>query len=215
MRGLLLKDLAILKCQKRFYGIMIVFCVLYAYMLEDPSFVIGYVIIMSSVMTLNSLAYDEHDNGNAFLFTMPFTRAEYVKEKYLFGSLSIFISAFISVAICVMMGVMKGRAIEIEMIVSAFLTSLVGVIFMGINLPVHIKFGQEKGKMVVVAIAVGMFVMLTMVSKTLSSGENVIVLPWIEKLTMVSACLGATLITVVVVAISKKIAIREMEKKEF
>lgn len=215
MKGLLLKDLSILMCQKRFYGVMLLFCVLYSYMLEDSSFVIGYIILMCSMMTLNSLAYDEHDNGNAFLFTMPFTRAEYVKSKYVFGILSIAASATVSIVICCMITFIKIGVIEKEAIITAFITSLIGIMFMSINLPVHIKFGPEKGKMVVVVIGIGMFALLTLVPKTLSSGEMALIAPYMERITIAMICGVMMILTVIVVAISMKFAVKAIEKKEF
>ena len=215
MKGLLLKDLAILKCQKRFYGIMILFCVLYSYILEDSSFAIGYVVLMCSIMTLNSLAYDEHDNGNAFLFTMPFTRAEYVKAKYVFGILSIAGCAILSVAICFIMGLVKMRTMGTEVIIAAFITSLIGIIFMSLNLPVHIKFGAEKGKVVVVVFGFGMFVLLTFISKMEIAGDVIGILPWIESLTAQEVSIGVSVLAVIVTAVSMRVAIKEMEKKEF
>ena len=37
---------------------------------------------------MSSISYDEFDNGNAFLFSLPITRKDYVLEKYIFGSVS-------------------------------------------------------------------------------------------------------------------------------
>ncbi len=37
------------------------------------------------LFTLSTISYDEFDNGNAFLFSLPITRAGYVVEKYCFA----------------------------------------------------------------------------------------------------------------------------------
>ena len=52
------------------------------------SFPIGFLGFVGSLFSLSSISYDEFDNGNAFLFSLPITRKDYVLEKYIFGLIS-------------------------------------------------------------------------------------------------------------------------------
>ena len=81
MKGLLIKDLKLLKGQKNFFVVLIVIAIVLSVSMSSPSFVIGYMTFIGAVFTLSTISYDEFDNGNAFLFTLPFSRMDYVIEK--------------------------------------------------------------------------------------------------------------------------------------
>ena len=49
------------------------------------TFAIGFLTFVMSLFSVSSISYDEFDNGNAFLFSLPITRTTYVVEKYCFG----------------------------------------------------------------------------------------------------------------------------------
>ncbi len=85
MKGLLIKDLLLLKNQQRFF--LLFFLMSAGMLLADFNsvFVINYVTMIFSLFTLSSISYDEFDNGYAFLFTLPITRNQYAAEKYVFG----------------------------------------------------------------------------------------------------------------------------------
>lgn len=85
MKGLLIKDIKLMLKQKNFFLMLIVIAVLMAYAVENASYIIGYLSVVGSLFTLSSISYDEFDNGNAFLFSLPITRKAYVVEKYGFG----------------------------------------------------------------------------------------------------------------------------------
>ena len=45
------------------------------------SFPIGFLGFVGALFSLSSISYDEFDNGNAFLFSLPITRKDYVLDK--------------------------------------------------------------------------------------------------------------------------------------
>lgn len=87
MKGLLIKDIKLMKNQKNFFFIMLFVAVAMLFAEFDSSFVVSYFTMIASMFVLSTISYDEYDNGYAFLFTMPFARKAYVKEKYMFSIL--------------------------------------------------------------------------------------------------------------------------------
>ena len=85
MKGLLIKDFKLLQGQKNFFITIIAIAGIMAIFMEDASFIIGYMTFVGSLFTLSTISYDEFDNGNAFLFSLPITRKDYILEKYGFG----------------------------------------------------------------------------------------------------------------------------------
>ena len=88
MKGLLIKDFKLMMMQKNFFLSIIAIAVVLTVFVKNPSFIIGYLTFIGSVFTLSTISYDEFDNGNAFLFSLPITRKLYALEKYVFGFLT-------------------------------------------------------------------------------------------------------------------------------
>lgn len=84
MKGLLIKDWKLLlRNQKSFLVIMSVMMVLYM-AIGNPVFVISYTPMLCVFVALSTITYDMFDNGAAFLFSLPFSRKDYVREKIYF-----------------------------------------------------------------------------------------------------------------------------------
>lgn len=79
-KGLFVKDFKLMKVQKNFFLVIVAVSVGMAAFYDDSTFMIGFLAL--SLFTLSTISYDEFDNGNAFLFTLPVSRTNYAVEKY-------------------------------------------------------------------------------------------------------------------------------------
>ena len=89
MKGLLIKDGRLMITQgKTLLGIA-VFMIVCSFLQGDsfPQFAASYSIMMTTIFTISTVSYDEHDNGIKYLLVLPVERRTYVKEKYCFGIL--------------------------------------------------------------------------------------------------------------------------------
>ena len=85
MKGLLVKDIKYIKHQVNFFLLLFLIAIGVSFSSKEGSFIIGYLTFITSLFVLTTISYDEFNNGYAFLFTLPFSRKEYVIEKYIFG----------------------------------------------------------------------------------------------------------------------------------
>ena len=85
MRGMLVKDFRMLWMQKQFFAVIVVLSVFLLFSGQAASFIIFYCMAMGMYLSLSMIAYDEYENGYAFLFTLPVSRRGYVIEKYVFS----------------------------------------------------------------------------------------------------------------------------------
>lgn len=83
MKGLLIKDFRMVLKRKQSLLVLLGFCVMIAFTAEG-SFIVAYAAGLTGIMGLSTYAYDEHDNGFPFLFSLPVDVRTYVKEKLLF-----------------------------------------------------------------------------------------------------------------------------------
>ena len=100
MKGLLIKDFRLLKGQVYFLLIVTV-CVIVFMINGSEAFGVAYVCSMVALLSLTTVSYDEYENGSAFLFTLPITKKDYVKEKYLFAGILLLIGLIVSM-ICLL-----------------------------------------------------------------------------------------------------------------
>lgn len=157
MKGLLIKDLLLLKNQQRFF--LLFFLMSAGMLLADFNsvFVINYVTMIFSLFTLSSISYDEFDNGYAFLFTLPITRNQYAAEKYVFGLVTGSFAWIVVTIFAVVMNLVRGRAGTVELVGTAFLYLFISLLFLSIVVPVQLKFGAEKGRIVLICIIGAIF----------------------------------------------------------
>lgn len=152
MKGLLIKDLLLLKNQQRFFLLILFMSVGMLLAGVNSLFVINYITLIITMFTLSSISYDEFDNGYAFLFTLPITRNQYAAEKYVFGFVTGGSACIIVTVIAVIMNFVRGGAGTLELLITALLYLFMSLLFMAVVVPVQLKFGTEKGRIVLIFI---------------------------------------------------------------
>ena len=149
IKGLMIKDLRLLKNQKQFFVVVIGLTIfLVVSMHVDLAFSIGYITMMFTFFTLSTLTYDEYENGATYLFTLPITRKDYVREKYLFGFWVGTVSCSLTSLIIYIVDIVTKNEIDAK----SYLVGIGAVLVMAwlllaVEIPVQLKFGHDKGKM--------------------------------------------------------------------
>lgn len=222
MKGMLIKDLNILCLQKNFLVLTVLISAIMLVTMENPSFLIAYVTMMLGFMVLSTISYDEFDNGNAFLFTLPITKKGYVLEKYclalLLGSGAWLLSTVASMAVSV--GKIEGFNL-LEGILGAVIVLAVCIMLMSFMIPVQLKYGGEKSRVVMIAIA-GIVVLLVYLLKYLYEklsgvlsidGERI--LHVISSIDVWGLMVISLLAAAAAVVISFSVSVKILKKKEF
>ena len=218
MKGLLIKDFKLLKTQQKFF-LLVLFIAIAVEMFSgsSSSFLIGYLSFMAILFTLSSISYDEFDNGNAFLFSLPITRKSYVIEKYGLGL--ILESSFwaFGTLIVILKEVIANKYISIDTIVAAF--SILPVIFviLAVTLPFQLKFGGEKGRIAMISTLVIVFMVGIIMTKTANALNINLGSLFIQIATFNKAVLILSIIcfTLLALFLSYRISLSIMKKKEF
>ncbi len=85
MKGLLIKDLKLIKTCGLFPMLALAVFVILQLGAGNGEMGVGLTILILSIFSITSITYDEYDNGMPFLLTLPITRKKYVQEKYVLG----------------------------------------------------------------------------------------------------------------------------------
>lgn len=217
MKGLFIKDLRLIKNQRNFLITLALMFLVLIVTGVDASFFMGYVPFLLLIVTMSTITYDEQDNSMGFLMALPVSRQTYVLEKYLLSA-SFSVGGFaVTFVIFLITEKAEGSSMTPGDYLLVFMGFLVFVIlFLSLMIPIQLKFGSEKGRMVLFAIFFGIIGLVYLVNKVLTVDfTQTAFYQTITQLPMGILMAMALVLFVIFVFISAKISLGVMKKKEF
>ena len=164
MKGLLIKDYRLMMNQRQTLLLILLIDLFIVLMQQDASFVLGYTSIIVGSFSLSTLSFDSNDNGYAFLFTLPFSRTEYVLEKYIFAfSATVGSFLLLSVPATLFNMQMAENFIIKEWILMEFVYLVIAFLFSALLIPLHLKYGAEKARIMLFIIFGGIIAAVILV----------------------------------------------------
>ena len=169
MKGLLLKDFCILKKQIKLMVVFVIFYAIWAVAAKMPTMMGTMVILLSIMMPISSMSYDEAGQWYRYAFSLPIPRRTLVLSKYVLGFLvslgGLVVSAIGNIIILALTN--GENALESWLTIIGFLE--LGVIFLSIIIPILFKYGVEKGRLFIVVIAVIPSLLVALLGSTLKT----------------------------------------------
>ena len=150
MKGYLIKDLLLVKNQKRSLPLLLV-CGFFMSFSTQPIVSIIYLVILGTMICVGTISYDEMDRGYSFLLALPPSRKSYVREKFLFSGASCLVFMVLGVLIALLSAFIKGVPVmaEGDTIISYMCgAAFAGAVMISIMIPVRIRFGTERSTIV-------------------------------------------------------------------
>lgn len=220
MKGLLMKDIRLTANMKNSLLFILLIAVgLSAYM-SNASFLVMYLGLIGTSFTSSTLSYDEFDNGYAFLFSLPVTRRGYAVEKYVFGLLMCTGGWLLGTALSLASGLLKGGRTPGDIVLESLIMLPMVLILLSVLLPFHLKFGGEKGRLIMIGAAAALFFLLVLTAMALDRlGLNLDgaweSLPSLGTGAVIGVVAIFISVGILVLLLSCRISISIMEKKEF
>ncbi len=216
MFGLIEKDLRLTLVRKQTIAIFLVMALVLG-MSMNGSFLVSYLTMLALILGTGSITYDEYDNGFSFLMTLPFDRKTYVREKYLF-SLIVSVAAWcFGVIVFAIIDVVRngGASLSDIPMMTAVIPSM--YIATAIIVPLQLKFGAEKSRLVLFILFGLIAVLVVGSSSFLEDAANPLFkiantlhdIPGFVTILILIAVCG------IVSVISYLFSVQIMEKKEF
>ena len=209
MTALILKDIATLK---KTLLLTITICVALAIygIYENAIFMIPLICAMIPlILTAISFGYDTKSNFEQYAFSMPIKKSSYVLSKLFFA----FAFGLIG-SICIFILLTIQNIMTIEYIVFISIITLIASILMSaIQLPFILKYGAEKGRLIMV---ITYFVIFSLSTFLKEKSDLITKLAELfNKSSMSMICIGIVLIGLIMIGLSVKSSIIIMEKKEY
>lgn len=218
MKGLFVKDFQFMMLQKNFLLLILIIVIGMIMFTNDVAFALGFLSFTVSLFTVSTISYDDFDNGNAFLFTLPITRHHYVIEKYSLGLLFGGIAWLLATVLGMMVAILKNTLTITELMQMAFIILPIMIVIQAIMLPFQLKFGGDKGRIAMI----GAFGALTFIALIIVKGAkavfNIDLIDIFNNLPIINMGIFIAItimISLFILLISMKISLSIMDKKEF
>ena len=217
MAGLFDKDLRILLQGKQAIVMFLVIAVILGFS-TGGTFVVGYTTFCLLILAVSTISYDEFDNGFSFLMTLPITRQSYVVEKYILCSICGVVAWIFSVVVCICENQYKQVTVVTEdLLMEAAIMLPIVLFIMDIMIPVQIKYGSEKSRIVLISVmgivmivGIGVKKAVEMLDLPLES-----LFEKLQSITEVQVLVGSIIFIIVATLLSFAISSRIMNNKEF
>ncbi len=209
MTALIIKDIATLK---KTLLLTIAICIaLAAYgIYENTIFMIPLICAMIPlILTAIAFGYDTKSKFEQFAFSMPIKKSSYVLSKLFFA----FAFGLIG-AVCLFVLLVLQDKLPIDNIVLISLITLVGSVLMSaVQLPFILKYGAEKGRLIMVITYFAIFTLSTLLKE--KSAFLVKLMEVLSKYSISMICIGITFLGLIIIGIAIKASVVIIEKKEY
>lgn len=169
MKGLIKKDLLLLKSQLKSYLVIVLVFAIVSFMSNDNTF-ITLLPILGVMLIISTLSFDNYYKWDAFALTLPLSRKDNVKSKYALAVLITLTFVILATIILIAFNTIKGLPINAFNILTLMCGSLLGAsIATSISLPLMYKFGSENGRMIMIIMVFAIGGVIAGIAELLSS----------------------------------------------
>lgn len=169
MKGLIKKDLLLLKSQLKSYLVIVIVFAIVSFMSNDNTF-ITLLPILGVMLIISTLSFDNYYKWDAFALTLPLSRKDNVKSKYALAVLITLTFVILATIILIAFNTIKGLPINAFNILTLMCGSLLGAsIATSISMPLMYKFGSENGRMIMIIMVFAIGGVIAGIAELLSS----------------------------------------------
>lgn len=216
MKGLIIKDLCVIKNQMKTLLLVLAFFVIFSIINEDATFILFLVPFYMIMILITTFNYDEFNKWDSYCNSLPLSRKEIVKSKYiLFNATSLIVLILGIIASFIIPNFIENTTFE------SLFASIIGVAFgiclvISLLIPFYYKFGSSKGRImlflciVILALLIGMITSLDI----FNNKELMNLLNSLNNLSLGMITLLLIILTSIVMSISYYISVRIYKNKE-
>ncbi len=219
MKALIIKDLRLIVRQQRatlFMFLAIVLLIIGA--TDNPMFGILYTVFLMPSLLISTIAYDTFDNGMPYIIALPVSIKDYVAEKYLLVVGGSVLINLVSTGLTGFIQVLKSGNVDMaEILICAFTAQSIILVYSAIVLPVNMRYGTEKGRIILILMVIVIGALLGGSSGLIAAGDEKILSLFngIYQFGIVELLFLIMVICVAITAISFAVCVKWMEKKEY
>ncbi len=153
MKGLLLKDILMLKSYAKTIGVLVVVYLASGIAWDNVYFFAGMSGILGVMMVMSSFSYDHYAKWDQYGASLPVTRSEIVGAKYLLALVMTGLGAVVT-ALMYIVFILARKGDFATLLPTTIGTAVSGAFLVSVLLPCIYKFGVEKARLVLMLVGV-------------------------------------------------------------
>ncbi len=216
MKGLIIKDLCVIKNQMKTLLLVLALFIFLSIANKDASFVLFLIPFYMIMILITTFSYDEFNKWECYCNSLPLSRKEIVKAKYLlFNASSLVVLVLGVLASFIIPNFIENTTFE------SIYASIIGVAFgiclvISLLIPFYYKFGSSKGRImlflciVILALLIGMITSLDI----FNNKELMNLLNCLNNLSLGMFTLLLIIVTIIIMTISYYITVKIYNNKE-
>lgn len=213
MRVLLAKDIRLFRSMKNvvlIYVAMIAASIIFGQK-QMGVMLINLCVVMFTYLSMSTMSYDDFDNGMEFILTLPTSKKIYAIEKYVLAVITLVVMSIVGAGLLVALGLEFNAAI-----LDIAPMAVIAIVLVSINLPLTLKFGSEKTKMLTMILFIGLGAAVgSLEPSVLNKLLNYSFVKKIMSLGKLQLGIGIGLMAIIILFVSYCISIKISENKEF
>lgn len=152
MVGLILKDLMTIQRQMKAQAFVLVFLLVMAIFMQQSSMLLAIIVFIVTIQAITALSYDEQSKWDKYANTLPISKADIVFSKYILSVMLMIIGLVMALPIIFFINFFTNNEITSEFFLTFNLIVTLALCSLAVLLPIYIKFGSIKGRIVLIAL---------------------------------------------------------------
>ncbi|WP_312123990.1 ABC-2 transporter permease [Lysinibacillus boronitolerans] len=152
MVGLILKDLMTIQRQIKVQAFVLVFLLVIAIFMQQSSMLLAIIVFIVTIQAITALSYDEQSKWDKYANTLPISKADIVFSKYILSVMLMIIGLVMALPIIFFINFFTNNEITSEFFLTFNLIVTLALCSLAVLLPIYIKFGSIKGRIVLIAL---------------------------------------------------------------
>ncbi|MEK8196985.1 MULTISPECIES: ABC-2 transporter permease [unclassified Lysinibacillus] len=152
MIGLIVKDLMTIQRQLRSQAYVVLFLLVMAIFMQQSSMLLAVIVFIVTIQAITALTYDEQSSWDKYANTLPISKGDIVLSKYILSVLLMIIGLIIALPIIFLINYFTDQGITTDFFLTFNMIVTLALCLLAVLLPIYIKFGSIKGKMVLIAL---------------------------------------------------------------
>ena len=214
MKGLILKDILLLKSQMKNLILIIFGLSIFFLARGEYSFILSIIPVYLLMLYITTFSYDDFNHFDTFANTLPFERKDIIKSKYILLICGSILSSILLIIIIFILYSFN-NSINLDEVVSSSSGTIFGITLVAsIFTPFIYKFGTQKGRMAIFGLLVAIVLIFGSLTKSLKI-DYLYIINYINNLNIWILVLGSFAVLIIVLYFTYKISCNIYCKKEF
>lgn len=151
MIALVLKDLMTIQRQLKTQIYFLIFILFVAIFMQQGPMLFAFITFIAAIQAITALTYEELCNWDKFANTLPITKSDIVLSKYFLGIALMLIGLTLALPFAYLINIFAEAGKTMDFFLSFSLIITAAFCLLALLLPIYIKFGSVKGRMVLIA----------------------------------------------------------------